>query len=268
MEKYYRGTSGCNGESVSITILTGAPGHGKSYTSIKMIDEFVHSGKSVVTNVPLRDDFAEQMARYHTPLSFIRKRALAKRIELYSSRVHVCEDLTEITRVRFSGKREGRGKVVIDEAHRHMNVRGGRGTKTPEAQQRKAVVAYASGHRHYGADLVLITQAIGNLDLQIRNLFEFHSEVRDFRKLPAIGWLVRFFPGGHIFFRKTTWNDRAKTRAGLTVYGLSKRLAKLYDTHSLNQVDMPPDVIMLPRPRVKPVSESLHEQLTLTPESG
>lgn len=232
---------------MSITILTGPPGHGKSYTSVKMIDEFVHDGKPVVTNVPLRADFAEQMARYHTPFGGLRKKAVASKIAMYQSRVHVCEDLTEITRVRFAGKGEGRGKVVIDEAHRHMNVRASRGSQTDEAQERKAVVAYASGHRHYGADLVLITQAIGNLDLQIRNLFEFHAEVRDMRKLPALGWLIRLImPGGHLFIRKTTWSDKAKTRAGLTTYGLSKRLACLYDTHALEHVDWPDDAIILP----------------------
>ena len=231
---------------MSITILTGAPGHGKSYTSVKMIDEFIHDGKSVVTNVALRPDFPEQMARYHTPLGRWRKNAVARKAEVYRSRIHICEDLSEITRVRFSGKEEGRGKVVIEEAHRSMNVRGGRGARTTEGQERKAVVNYASGHRHYGADLVLITQAIGNLDLQIRNLFEFHAEVRDFRKMPILGLLCRLIPGGHFFYRKTVWNDRAKTRVGISTYGLSKRLANLYSTHSLNNTDWPPNAIVLP----------------------
>src|SRR5271170_6875959 len=242
---------------MSITILTGPPGHGKSYTSIKMIDEFVHSGKSVVTNVPLGLDFPEQMARYHTPLGFIRKKAVARKIDKYRSRIHVCEDLSEITKVRFSGKGEGRGKVVIDEAHRHMNVRGGRGV---EAQERKVVVTYASGHRHYGVDMVLITQAIGNLDLHIRNLVEFHAEVRDMSKLPAIGWLIKLImPGGHLFIRKTTWSDKAKTKAGLSTYGLSKRLASLYDTHALERVDWPEDAIILPH-------GSIPERVPLKPD--
>ena len=94
---------------MSITILTGSPGHGKSYTSVKIIDEFVHSGKSVVTNVSLRPDFPEQMARYHTPFGRWRKKAVARKAEVYRSRIHICEDLSEITRVRVSGKGEGWG---------------------------------------------------------------------------------------------------------------------------------------------------------------
>lgn len=229
---------------MSITILTGNPGHGKSYGSVKMIDEFVHSGKSIVTNVALRKDFAEQMARRHTAFGFLRPKAVEQKAELYRSRIHICEDIKEITRVRFSGKGEGRGKVVIEEAHRHMNVRGGKGD---EAQQRKEIVEYASGHRHYGADVILITQAIGNIDLHIRNLYEFHAETINLRKHPFIGLFIRLIPGGQLFIRRTFWSDRNKTRAGLSIYGLSKRLANLYDTHSLEESDWPEDVIILPR---------------------
>lgn len=230
-----------------ITILTGAPGHGKSYTSVKMIDEFVHSGKYVVTNVPLRADFAQQMAIHHTAFGRWRKNKVAEKAAYYHSLVHVCVDIDEIVRVRFQGKGEGRGKVVIDEAHRVMNVRGSARGQSAEATQRKSVVAHISAHRHYGADVVLITQAFGNLDLQVRNLYEFHAEVRNFRRLPFIGIIAKLFPGGNLFLRTTVWNDRAKTKAGVAVYGLSKRLANLYDTHALEEADWPGDAIVLPR---------------------
>lgn len=230
-----------------ITILTGAPGHGKSYTSVKMIDEFVHEGKTVVTNVPLRADFAQQMAIHHTIFAKWRKDKVADKAARYHSLVHVCTEIDEIVKVRFEGRGEGRGKVVIDESHRVMNVRGSARGDSDEAKQRKAVVAYISAHRHYGADVILITQSFGNLDLQVRNLYEFHAEVRNFRRLPFIGVLARIFPGGNLFLRTTIWNDRAKTKAGVAVYGLNKRLANLYDTHALEEADWPEDAIVLPR---------------------
>jgi Zonular occludens toxin (Zot) len=237
----------CMGAVELITILTGAPGHGKSYTSVRMIDEFVHGGKYVVTNVPLRSDFATQMAIHHTILGRFRKNKVAEKAAMYHSRVHICTEIDDIVRVRFEGKGEGRGQVVIDESHRVMNVRGSTRGASEEAKQRKAVVAYVSAHRHYGADVTLITQAFSNIDVQIRNLFEFHSEVRNFRRLPFLGWLARLFPGGNLFLRTTVWNDRAKTKAGIAVYGLSKRLANLYNTHALEEGDWPDDAIILPR---------------------
>lgn len=242
-----------------ITILTGAPGHGKSYTSVKMIDEFVHDGKPVVTNVPLRKDFAVQMAIHHTFLGRLRKKAVQIRAEKIASLVHVCEDLGEIMRVRFTGTGEGRAKVIIDESHREMNVRGSRSVKTDEGKRRKIIIEYASGHRHYGVDLILITQAIGNLDLQVRNLLEFHSEVRNFRRVPILGLVCLLFPGRQLFVRTTVWNDRAKTKAGISVYGLNKRLANLYDTHSLEEGDWPDNVIIMPSAPGTRITSPKHE---------
>lgn len=255
-----------------ITILTGNPGHGKSYTSIRMIDGFVHQGKLVVTNVPLREDFAEQMARHHTPFSRWRQDTVKKKAEKIRSRVHVCRDtvigvddngddiiesaMDQILRVRFDGKGEGRAKVVIDEAHRDMNVRGSSRGKSTEAQKRKTIVNYASAHRHYGADLIIISQAIANVDVQVRNLHEFHSEVRNFRKLPVLGLFARLIPGGQLFLRVTVWSDRQKTKAGIEMYGLSKRLACLYDTHGLVESDWPDDAIVLPKPLDSGVKEA------------
>jgi len=231
-----------------ITILTGAPGHGKSYTAVKMIDEFIHEGKPVATNVPLRSDFALQMARHHTFLWRLRPKAVERKERIVASRVHVCQSVDELMRIRFEGKGEGRAKVVIDESHREMNVRGSTRGKSDEAKRRKMIVAYASGHRHYGVDLTLITQALANLDLQIRNLLEFHSEVRNLRRLPIFGIIARLFPGRQLFLRTTVWNDKSRTKAGVAIYGLNKRLADLYDTHALVEIDWPEDAIVLPSP--------------------
>lgn len=245
-----------------LTILTGSPGHGKSYTSVQMIDSFVHEGKFVVTNVPLRADFAEKMAAHHTLFSSLRKKAVHKRAYEIRHMVHVTTELEDIMRVRFDGKGESRGKVVLDEAQRVMNVRGATRGKSDEARKRKLIVNFVSGHRHYGADLIIITQALGNVDLQVRNLMEFHSEVRNFRRLPGIGWIAKLlFPGGNLFLRVTWWNDKNKTKAGINLYWLNKGLADLYDTHSLEKVDTPPNVLVLPshpdtRPVWSPTSES------------
>jgi len=256
-----------------LTILTGSPGHGKSYTSVQMIDAFIHEGKFVVTNVPLRADFATAMAKHHTLFSRFRKKAVNKRAYEISHMVHVCTELEDIMRVRFDGKGEGRGKVVLDESQRVMNVRGSTRGKSDEAKKRKMIVNFVSGHRHYGADLLLITQALGNIDLQVRNLMEFHSEVRNFRRLPGIGWIAKLlFPGGNLFLRITWWNDKNKTKAGINLYWLNKGLADLYDTHSLEHVDAPENVLTLPshpdeRPPFELNSESDSEKLHIVADA-
>jgi hypothetical protein len=230
-----------------ITLFTGNPGHGKSYSSVKLIDESVGKGIPVATNVPLREDWATVMARRRTLFGRWRPDAVQAKADELARLVFVSNDLSQLLRVRFAGEEEGRGRVVLDEAHRWMNTRAwdqSPGRSRQEAiAERLEVVNYVSAHRHYGADIWLISQSDTNIDSQVRNLYEFHTEIRNFRRLPLFGAIFRF----NLFLAVTTWNDKARTKAGVSMYGLSKSLARLYHTHSLQEDDWPEDAIVLPR---------------------
>jgi hypothetical protein len=222
-----------------ITILTGAPGHGKSYTLVKIIDETLHKGLPVITNVPLVDDWAEVFVRRHMLFARWRHEARERKIAHYRRLVFISDDIGELVRVRVEGEGEGRARVIIDESQRKLNVRSYR----DPAQ--KVLVDYISGHRHYGVDVILSTQHIDNLDSQVKKLYEYHSEVRNMRKLPFFGAFLRF----NLFIRRTHWNDRRKTKARPPeMYTLSKSLARLYGTHALNDLDWPDDAIVMPLP--------------------
>jgi zona occludens toxin len=235
-----------------ITLLTGSPGHGKSYTLIREIERAVSKGKPVATNVPLHEDWARIMARRHTLFGRWRKDAVQAKADVFSSRVLVSDKFDEILRVRLSGKGEGRGLLILDESQRWLNARGwdnalnddGTAMKRSEAlAARLKVVNHLSGHRHYGFDVILATQSDKSIDNQARELYEFHSEVRNMRKLPWLGAIVRW----NMFLRVTRWNDRARSKAGVDLYFLSKSLARLYHTHALQEKDWPEDAIILPR---------------------
>lgn len=236
-----------------ITLLTGSPGHGKSYTLVREIEQNVSKGIPVATNVPLRHDWAEVMARRHTIFGRFRQEAVQKLAEHFRRYVIVSNDFGILLRVRFAGDKEGRARLILDEAQRWMNARGwdnavnedGTIMKRAEAlQARLKVLNHLSGHRHYGLDVILATQSDKAIDLQARELYEFHSEVRNMKKLPYLGVFIRF----NLFLRITRWNDRSKSRAGISMYWLSKSLARLYDTHVLQKTDYPPDAIVLPLP--------------------
>ncbi len=221
-----------------ITILTGPPGHGKSYTLVRIIDDAVHKGKPVVTNVPLREDWSYVMAKRHTFLGFWRKGAVHSKAEKYRSLVFIAEDVNELIRVRIRGTDEGRALMVIDEGQRMLNVRNYREKK------QVMLVDHASGHRHFGLDMLIATQHMDNLDGQIKRLHEYHSEVRNMKKFPLFGLIFRV----NLFVRRTYWNDRRKSRASSpNVYLLDRKLARLYSTHALNELDWPDDAIVLPR---------------------
>lgn len=234
-----------------ITLLTGAPGHGKSYTLVREIEKAVANDEPVATNVPLRDDWPMIMARRHTLFGRFRREAVERKAVDFSKMVIVSDDFSVLLRVRLSGEGEGRGKLILDEAHRWINTRGLENeehengkpmTPLQIRQGRKIIVNHLSGHRHYGWDVILATQSDKSLDTQARELYEFHSEVRNMRKLPWLGVILRF----NLFLRVTKWNDRARSKAGVECYWLSKSLAKLYNTHALEDRDWPDDVIMLP----------------------
>jgi hypothetical protein len=188
------------------------------------------------------------MARRRTLFGRWRLQAVAARARELERLVYVSKDLSELLRVRIAGEKEGRGKVVLDEAHRWMNTRAwdqSPGLTRQEAiSERLEVVKYVSAHRHYGVDVTLITQSDTNLDSQVRNLYEFHTEVRNFRRLPLFGAIFRF----NLFLAVTVWNDKNRTKAGVSMYMLNKSLARLYHTHALAEDDWPVDAIVLPRP--------------------
>lgn len=235
-----------------ITLLTGSPGHGKSYTLVREIEKAVgNKGEPVATNVPLREDWAEIMARRHTLFGPLRKKAVERKATEFRKLVFISNDFAELLRVRLAGEGEGRGKLILDESQRWLNTRGwdnavnpdGTPMKRAEAlQQRLRILNHLSGHRHYGFHVILATQSDKSIDSQARELYEFHSEVRNLRRLPWIGIFLRF----NIFVRVTRWNDRAKSKAGVDCYFLSKSLANLYHTHALQNADWPDDPIILP----------------------
>ncbi len=220
---------------------------------MREIEANVAKGIPVATNVPLRDDWAEIMARRHTLLWRLRPEAVARKALEFSRFVIVSNDFDTLLRVRLSGDKEGRGLLLLDESQRWMNARGwdnainedGTVMKRAEAlSKRMKVLNHLSGHRHYGFNAILATQSERAIDIQARDLYEFHSEVRNMRKLPWIGFFIRF----NLFLRVTRWNDRSRSRAGVNMYWLNKSLARLYDTHVLQKSDWPEGAIVLPAP--------------------
>lgn len=242
-------------EFLVITLLTGSPGHGKSYTLVREIEAAVAKGIPVGTNVPLNHDWPYVMAKRHTLFGRWRHTAVVEKAAEFARFVIVSDDFDKLLRIRLSGKKEGRGLLVLDESQRWMNARGwdnavnedGSAMKRSEALARRMKILNSlSGHRHYGWNVILATQSEKAIDLQARELYEFHSEVRNMRKLPWIGFFIRF----NLFLKITRWNDKTKSRAGISTYWLSKSLARLYDTHVLQKTDWPQNAIVLPGPPI------------------
>lgn len=250
---------------MSINLRTGQPGHGKSYGAVVCIRDALENGEWVATNIPMAEGWARTMAR----TNWLR-RVIPGRVDKvaagFAERLYVLEDLSELRRLvlpacgkcpgcrRGPGcQREGRGRAVLDEAHQWLNARtwdadetGQGSTKAQAVKRRLDIVRFFATHRHRGWHIELITQDEGNLDRQVRSLFETHTHIKNMRRFKLLG-LVPIVPV-NVFVQVTTWHDSDKTRLGVKTHLLSKKLARCYDTFgAARALEHDPDAIFLGR---------------------
>jgi hypothetical protein len=247
-----------------IRLVTGKPGHGKSYYAVRAIRNALDDGKWVATNVGLSEGWADVMARTNWARRLVPGRC-ERMARAYEARLLVTHDLHEVARLRLPGcgrceacrdarpcRREGRGLLVLDEAHGWLNARtwdqthDGRAVAKHEAvAQRLAVVGLFTQHRKLGWDVLLITQAAGNLDSQVRSNYEYHTHLKNVRRFRVLG-LVPVVPV-NVFVAVTVWHDVENTRQGVETFLLSKKLARCYDTMATSHgVAEREDVLLLP----------------------
>jgi hypothetical protein len=253
-----------------IALVVGAPGSGKSYTSVALIAEALRAGKPVATNIELAEDWPELVVASMAGARLRGRAWRERRAERLRSLVHVSGELDELFRVRLVGcgkcrgcdrggicRRENRGVMVLDEAHNWMNARtwdadGVSASKNEAVQRRLGVVRFFSQHRKLGWSVYLITQDENNVDRQVRTLFECLVRLRNLHNFKFIG--IPIVPV-NLFLAIWQWNDPSKSVLRRQVRRLDKRVARLYDTMALShgagdELLEAGGAIMLPRPAV------------------
>ena len=257
---------------MAIALVTGAPGAGKTYYAVRRIKAALESGQMVATNIELAAGWAEDIARSNLLTRLVPGR-VRKRAAEYRRRVLVSADLSQLFAVRIAGcrkcdgckrhgtcRREGRGVMVLDEAHNWINGRtwdvdesgsSARDAKGAAVRRRLEVVRFFSQHRKLGWNVDLITQSAESLDAQVRRLMETHVRLRNIGRFKVAG--IRIFPV-NLFIAIHIWNDPSKSILKRDVYRLVRRTARLYDTmalsHGLDDDDADDQArIVLPRPR-------------------
>lgn len=204
---------------MAITLRTAPPGGGKSYTAVRGVVEAILSGKAVAGNVQLVDDWPERIARRHWPF-WVRRRRRRQFLQEARHRYHFTEDLGELFRLRLSGRGEGRGLMVLDEAHNWMNARSW------SASDRAEIVRFFSQHRKLGWDVELIAQQPEMIDKQVRALAEYVAYGRNLKKAKWGG--VRIFPV-NLFLVVVTWHASERVVVERKLFRLVKWIAALYD---------------------------------------
>jgi hypothetical protein len=247
-----------------ITAVTGRPGAGKSFRFICAIGEQLAGGGFVATNLPLKPDWAEILARGH-----VLRRLVPGRVDVvaerYRRRTFLSGDVAELLRalpgcgrcgfaadltdphycVKGHPLREGRGLWVLDEAHEELNSR------TWGDDDRLRVVKWVSRSRHRGWHVMFGTQALASLDKQLRDRVEYEEILRNLRNAQLFGIPVSPVPA---FASIKVWVGGPQTQrhvAKRRLYFLDGRKSA-YDTHGLARLDpeelagAPPIVLPLP----------------------
>ncbi|WP_234493729.1 zonular occludens toxin domain-containing protein [Vibrio maritimus] len=155
-----------------INIIVGRPGSGKSYESVVYhIIPALKEGRKVITNVPLNlDHFESVFGKEILDLIEVRE-------DSYSREVGAVKAFS--TKDCFTSDEwkndEGVGALfVIDECHFVLPSQG-RGKKASE--NLADVLEYMSMHRHYGHDILLMTQSLGKLHKDVRAMIQIQYRV-------------------------------------------------------------------------------------------
>jgi hypothetical protein len=240
------------GKALSIYLVTGPPGTGKSWFSIRTAFDALDRRKFVATNIELRNGWEQVLARANWIRRVIPGR-VARAEARYSSHMFVSGDLEELFRLRLPAcrtcngckdglicRREERGYMILDEAHLWLNARtwdqdesGQELSKAQAVEKRLTIVRFFAEHRKLGWRVYLVTQDAGRLDNQVRGNFEYHTHLKNLRKWKAFGFIPVFW--FNCFVAVTTWHATKGERLGVQVYLLSK-LANLYDTMATSKV--------------------------------
>lgn len=225
-----------------IAQVTGPPGAGKSYYSVRKASGALERGKFVVTNFAMTPGWIETCVRKHPRMKVMRWQR-KKRLDKWSRNYLQVADMAELNRVRLGGEGESRGVVILDEAHRFLNSRQW------NDEGRAGAVDFFTLHRKLGWDVYLITQDAANLDKQVRHLFEYHIKLKNLKRFRLLG--VPIFPFNW-FFAVWFWHGVKTPGVQKAVKRESYRLnwrAKLYNSMGIpgeEEAGPPENVIWLP----------------------
>lgn len=183
---------------MSIKFVTGKPGGGKSLRSMKIVAEtLLESDKLLVTNLPLNLDSLLQYCLNHGKPINVFERVLILNRDLFGNERDYKSALKEfflyrsitgqpcskpaiddrgnyLEELNFPSETFGR-VYIIDEIHKLWPARDFQKVD-------KLIFEYLAEHRHFSDEVVFITQALAQVDKQIRLLGQDFEVIRNRKK--------------------------------------------------------------------------------------
>jgi hypothetical protein len=198
-----------------ISLYSGTPGSGKSlHLARRVRDMLAIRKRAVIANFPVNMQLVTKKG----------KRKTGEFVYLKNSEITV-QYLIDYANAHHRVGKEGQTLLVIDEAGIMFNARGF------QAWDRMAWIEFFMTHRHFGYDVILVSQIDRMIDRQIRGFIEYEIKHRKANNFKFIGLLLTIF---HIplFVAITYWYGM-RERIGSEFFRYRRMDSKLYDTMML-----------------------------------
>lgn len=196
-----------------ITLYTGTPGSGKSYSQALGIYYALKMGIPVVANFQVNLDVVkskEELPFYYLPDDEMNPVNLAR--------------ISNELRSEHGINKEGGIRLYIDECGIYFNARNWNDS------QRKQWVQFFLQHRKLKYDVYLVTQFDTMLDKQIRSLVEYEVKHRKLNNVGWVGVLANVLCLGHPVFCAVTYWYPMKERLSASWSIGRRKIYRMYDT--------------------------------------
>ena len=196
---------------MSISLLSGTPGSGKSLHAVSDGLDWLKLGRNLITNFPL--DWHKRLKKIKGDYQFWKN-----------------SDITPVHLIHYAKEHHKKSEkaqtlLIIDEASMMFNARDfGR-------KDRMEWINFLANHRHFNFEIILIAQNDKMLDKQIRGLIEYDIKHRSLSNFNFITLLISKLFGG-LFFCVSYWYPIRQCN-GKSIIRLNKSKARCYDTMAL-----------------------------------
>lgn len=217
-----------------IYLYSGTPGSGKSLHASKDIIQKLRRKQSVIANFDINLDVVKQTFRgkiWELIQMIFKTKKKTKKYQrkigefVYKDNSKLTVDyLQEYAKKHHKKGREGQTLIVIDECAVLFNSREW------NKPGRYEWIKFFQMHRHYGYNIILVSQNDRLIDRQIRAFIEYDVKHRKANNLGFIGMLITML-GMHLFAAVTYWYGiREKLNTELFIF--KKIYKELYDSYS------------------------------------
>jgi hypothetical protein len=236
--------------------VTGPLGSGKSFFAVRKMAQALVRGRAVFGNVELRPGWEAIVARHNPYIRYGSRKAREEYEVDLLRRYHYEPSLERLTKVRLHGRGEGRGLLVLDEAHNDLNNRDWQSTQSKEFLRWLTLV------RKKGIVVYIVSQHRANTDAGARRIATTMIQVVNYKqvtRIPVLGVSLLPVP---VFRAFCFLNEESSVKGQGREKPLWKEIytltwhRRLYGTTQLfGEDEDEPDAIWLPRPRAEVEAE-------------